>query len=255
MSTSDRRRSSRDGFALVEALAAMAISGFLLLALASVISLMLRTSQRVDRDAQDFEATSRTVDAITRDLAWLKPIRWAGQDAGFVFYGSPTIVMFAEVKNLEASPRVVRLEDAPAKPAAALLRSSAPLLPEATGADDVSFDTPVVMYSGDYAIRFAYYDRIDTGQERLVDNWDRLDRLPVAIRVALIGQTTGRARISVRVPIMMTAEAGCAAPGRGACSFITRNENGFAVDSEGRIVDDTPIDANEDSGWQRFLTP
>jgi hypothetical protein len=75
------RGTDRSGFLLVEALAALSISAFILLGLTSTISLMMRGADRTAARAEEIEIAGRTLAALDREIRLAARPRWSGPAA------------------------------------------------------------------------------------------------------------------------------------------------------------------------------
>lgn len=240
-------RSGAQGFLLVEALATMAISTFLLVAMASVVSLTLRASQRAERTSQDVEETSRTLAALMRDIEQVEPVRWAGAGAGFVFEGTADSLSFARKAPLpdgSFESRFVSFRRAGLD----LIAQERVLPPTATGPGDLGLVSLQDVLQKRYRVQFAYFSRLDAGQEALTDSWDNDSLLPVAVRISLFDRD-GAVRGSVRIPILVDAEPGCAAPGKALCNFVPID----AAAKNDRTPPASDVDADDKLGWLRYL--
>lgn len=248
-----RKGSSTSGFLLVEALTAMAIGALLLVALGSLVSLVLRASDRTASASQEIEETSRIFSTLIDRIESITPQRWAGPSAGFVFEGTETALLFARFAKPSDTATGSRLVII-AGNGANLREEERPLPPDASDIATVtSRETDVVSASlqKGYTVRFAYFSRLRNGQEALTDRWSGRRAMPVAIRVTLTDRN-GERRGSVRVPIRVDAEPGCAAPGQGICSLVPD-----ATSSAGNVppAGGEPIDPDESRGWERYVRP
>lgn len=239
-------RDRRDGYILVEVLATMTISALVLVGLVSVMSLVMRTSGRTGAASQEVEDRGRIVAALTREIEGIRPIRWAGQNPGFVFQGTDHGVVFARriaLPDGTADDRVVFLQGNQKQ----LIRKDVPLLPGYQGFVDLPTNGQPVLLQARYTIRFAYFARLDGGQEALVPAWTRTDQLPVAIRVSLVDDR-GSPITATRIAVHVDAEPGCAAPGHGVCGLYKV----AATDDGNTPATSKPVDAEDSLGWLRY---
>lgn len=215
-------RRDRAGFLLVEALATLAISGGILLGLASVLGLVLRATSQVAARAEELETTGRAVAALDRDIRAMTRARWAGTArASFIFSGAPDKIMFTRAAGQGAGargPSAVVIQSVGTDAGGRLLRAEAPVLPGAGAIPDLQFGAVRNVYEGRNIIRLAYFARPGEGPEGPLDSWPSDVALPAAVRIGVVDTATGKLVSSVRVPVMMEAEAGCAPPGVGFCS-------------------------------------
>ncbi|TCP80122.1 hypothetical protein C8J31_11758 [Rhizobium sp. PP-CC-2G-626] len=247
-----RRGLPTSGFLLVEALTAMAIGALLLVALGSLVSLVLRASDRTASTSQQIEETSRIFSTLIGRIETMTPQRWAGAGAGFVFEGTETALVFARFpKASEAgtgSRLVILTSDGPN-----LREEERSLPPNATDIKavmDRETATTALLQQG-YTVRFAYFSRLPNGKEALTDRWSGRRAMPVAIRIAL-ADARGKLHGSVRVPIRVDAEPGCAAPGQGTCSLVPDDPS---TPENASPAGAAPIDPDDGRGWERYVRP
>lgn len=207
---------------MTEMIVTMAISAFLLVALFSLVSLTVRSFDRTSRMGDELETTSRVLSSLLRDLRLVSRVTFAGEDAGFVFLGTRDRLIYAYdlVHNGSSEMRVANLAGTALPGGYALKRSEATFVPSSTGIKDLAFGAPESVYAGRATVRFAYFDALADGREVLVDEWSEPAKLPAAIRVTLKGGEAGAPELSLRVPLMITAEPGCAAPETATCLSV-----------------------------------
>lgn len=213
----------RDGFLLVEALATLAISAAILAGLASVMGLMLRQADLAATRTDRLEREGRSLDALSRDIRAILRVRWAGlPPRSYVFRGEPDRIVLARARRGESGLRdtvAVILQSTDHEGGGRILRSEARLPPGATAIEQLRFDEPRTLYDGRSLIRFAYVGRGENGgPETLTDAWPVAGTLPVAVRIALVDPVTDALLSTLRVPILVEAEPGCANPGKAFCS-------------------------------------
>ena len=93
-----------------------------------------------------------------------------------------------------------------------------------TGPGDLAFGPATIVYDGPMSFRFSYYDRLESGEEAVIDEWPSARRSPVAVRVAMIDPRTNAVTSSVRIPLWIDAEPGCAFPDEAYCSYVDRRQ-------------------------------
>ena len=247
------RAVSTSGFLLVEALTAMAIGAFLLVALGSLVSLVLRASDRTAATSQEIEEKSRIFSTLIDRIETITPQRWAGAGGGFVFEGTETTLLFARFaksSDTGTGSRLVIL----ASDGASLQEEERLLPPDAStiaAVTDRATDVVSARLQQGYTVRFAYFSRLPDGREALTDRWSGRRAMPVAIRVTL-NDRGGKYQGSVRVPIRVDAEPGCAAPKQRICSLVPD-----AASGAGNMppAGGEPIDPDESRGWERYVRP
>lgn len=223
------RGSPRAGYLLVETLATLAISAAILAGLASVLGLVLRTGDRTAARGEAMEASGRTVAAVAREIRQLARVRWSGAARrSFVFAGEPDRILFARrtrgADGLAETDTVV-LQSVGADGGGRLLRAVAALPTGAESLADLRFGAAAEVYRGPSLIRLAYFGRSrDGGTEILTETWPAATALPVAIRIGVVDPATGRLTSSLRVPVLVDAEPGCADPKTGFCSRVDQSK-------------------------------
>ena len=205
----------------------MAIGAAILVALASVVGLLLRTADQVAARVDEVEQTDRAVAALTREIRFLSRATWSGDARrSFVFAGEPHRIMFARNTPRAGngpSEVVVAIQGVHSKggEGGRLLYSQAPLAPGAGSVQDLRFGPVRTLHDGSSVLRFAYFGRAgEGGGEVLVDDWPSGAGLPSAVRIGIVEPMTGRLLRSVRVPVLIEAEPGCAAPDLAFCSRV-----------------------------------
>lgn len=221
---SPRRGPPGGGFALAEALAALAVSGAVLLGLFSLTDLVSRHARGVAERVEGAEATGRAVAALLREIGLAGRQRWAGPPTGgpFVFLGTADRLLFAldrPVAGPGAPTLAVQFQGASGPRGGELLRAEAALPPTGRELSDLAFAPARVLYSGRWRPRFAYVAAASaTAPEIAVDAWDLPDAMPVAVRLSLTDPETGVSALDLRIPLRIEAEAGCASAARFRCS-------------------------------------
>lgn len=245
---SNTRSRRHDGFLLAEALVTMAIGAFLLVALGSLVRMVVRADTRAAAISGEIEASGRVLNSVARDLRAAGRIRWGGQGSGFVFSGGARRVAFALREPATGSIEFVTFaaQDGVSN---ALIRTTAELPPYASSASELPAGATLPVYTGRLAVRFAYFSRMRSGQEVLTDDWPLSVDMPSAVRIALVDPASNRIAVSLRVPLKIDAEPGCAAPRRAVCSYV---ENGEADALEEADLPREAVDANDPLGWMRY---
>jgi general secretion pathway protein J len=237
------RRFDQAGFLLIEAVAVLAISAVILTGLASILGLALRSGDRVASSVEALEMDTRAVATLRRELQRLARARWAGQaKRSFIFIGEPDRIMFAQSvrkPGMLASAAVVVVQSVAKKSGGGLLHAEANLPPGVTSQEELKFKPAREFYNGHSIFRFAYFSRAENGTETLVETWPSNTTLPSAIRIGLFDAATGGLLSTVRVPILIEAEPGCAAPKVAFCSRASqkeevRNEDGQVPNGRSR---------------------
>lgn len=211
-------RDRSGGYLLIEALATLALSALVIAGLLSLSAVFVRSSDRSAARVERLETGPRTIAAIARDIRALVRLRWAGGGDRFVFLGLPDRIVFAiapvQANGLRA-PLVVAYQ---VPETGVALRAEAPLPAGATTVSDLSFAPARRLSVGAATLRFAYVDRPPAGGEIITDSWDKPDALPFAVRIDRVDPADGRIEASLRAPVVVDAEPGCAAPETNFCS-------------------------------------
>lgn len=245
---SDNQSGRHNGFLLAEALVTMAIGAFLLVALGSLVQIVIRADTRAAAVSGEIEANGRFLDAVARDLRGAGRVRWTGQGSGFVFSGGARRLAFALRDPATGSIEFVTFE-AQDGISNVLVRTAADLPPYTRGASELPAGSALPVYAGRFAVRFAYFSRMRSGQEVLTDDWGSSVDMPSAVRVALIDPATNRIAVSLRVPLKIDAEPGCAAPRRAVCSYVQSGEADALDEAD---LPREAVDANDPLGWLRY---
>lgn len=235
---------------LVEMLVAMAVGAFLLIALASLTSFLLRAYDRTAEAARENENTGRALAALSRDVELALPTRWAGKDAAFVFSGTSTQMLFAR-----ASPsadgldeiQAFRFEVSRTDTSTRLVRYAGTLPPSATASDNLAWNPPVTVYVGSASVAFAYFMKLEGGGEAVLDDWPAGDEMPVAVRASFLPARPGGQVLSLRIPLLIDTELACALPDSENCG-------GGKSETEAGTDDKPagPVEAGDPLGWNHY---
>lgn len=170
------------GFTLIEALAAMALMGLLVSALAAIASHWLPNWNRGLNRIQRSESVSVALDRISADIAASEFIRPDVQTRSVLFDGSETSVTFVRISLGPRGGRgldLVRVAEAGEGDGAVVTRKRVAFAPGRSS--DHAFVDPVVLLQSPYRVSFAY-----TGADRSwTSSWRNAETLPVAVRVTV----------------------------------------------------------------------
>lgn len=259
-------RRGRDGFMLVEALAALALGALVLTALLTFTGVMRRSADTAAARLQTMEVSSRTVATVANEVRNATRLRWAAEPApagpaatrtaqpaatqrviagepaedgdggasngggrserqerrAFVFSGTPDRLLFALLPEQTSGLRAPVLVAYQIDPSGATLRAEGAVPATATGPSAVKLGPVVRIDPGPERLRFAFVDRQPNGGEVIVDAWAEPKRMPAAVRIDRTDPRTGVVLGSVRVPLVIDGEPGCADPDKGFCSRVER---------------------------------
>jgi general secretion pathway protein J len=178
-------RSGVDGFTLIEALAAVAMTGFILIALGTITGQWLPQWRFGFGRVQRLEMLEVGLRRIIADLDAAEYITANNQTRAELFVGDATSVTLARVAaGPGTAPRLELVRLAPGRDARgqALIRTRAPfapLGPDGQIGDQVRFADPVALVRAPFTVSFAY-----AGTDGIWrDAWRDSVELPTAIRV------------------------------------------------------------------------
>ena len=214
MATS-RRATATSGFLLTETLATFTISAFVLLGLVSAASVLLRSVDRSIAQVQNIDDLSRTLEAITRDVASLARARFDGvEPQDYVFRGGPNSLFFAHREiGRDGLPEVhvISLREIVAATGTRLVRADAVLSARATSFDAIHFGSAREFPTGSARLRFSYVAPLQPDGTRSPQrkSWPSGRTLPVAVLVEAVDPASGQSLLTSRVPIRANADIGC----------------------------------------------
>jgi general secretion pathway protein J len=205
----DRRERQR-GFSLIETLAALALTGLVLSALATVTAQWLPNWNRgVDR-IQRSELVGIAMQRIAADLAAAEFVSPGRDVRKPLFEGSALSVTFVRTAigpNVGPGLDVVRIAETTDQGRLVTMRSRAsfaPLPPGSSLSEQIHTRDPVVLLTPPLRLSFAY-----AGPDRIfLDSWQDRDRLPSAIKLTVRDGGSGRVlSVSTVTPVHVDAPA------------------------------------------------
>jgi general secretion pathway protein J len=212
------RRSSKKGsagFTLIETLAALALMGLILSALASITSQWLPNWNRGFERIQRSESVSIALERISADLGASEFMRPDRETRSALFYGSELSVIFARPSfgpNARPGIDVVRIAETTDSQGFVLTRTRAQFMPGV--AEQLNFTDPVVLLRTPYRVSFSYAGRDQIWKS----TWRDAEALPAAVlmtvRDAATERTLGISRIAP-IHVEISAESVCAQGGNG----------------------------------------
>jgi general secretion pathway protein J len=181
------RRTNEAGFTLIEALVALALTGLVLAALATITAQWLPNWNRgVDR-VQRNEQVAIALDRISADLASALYISANREQRQPLFDGSELAVTFVRTAygpNVAPGLDVVRIGETIDRHGFATVRSRSPFGPLPIGAslsEQVVFSDPVVLMRSPFRLSFAY-----AGTDRVwKSSWRGAKKLPAVIMLTI----------------------------------------------------------------------
>jgi general secretion pathway protein J len=218
------------GFSLIEAMATLALTATIILALSSVAGQWLPNWRRGFIDLQRADLLGIGLERLVDDLSAAEYVTRSAGDAAPLFEGDASSVMFVRSAiGPDAYPHleVVRLAEIKEDRGLAMVRTRArfePTAPKPPGApaQTIAFDDPVTLIRAPFHISFAY-----AGPDRLwLPSWKGREQLPEAVRISVRDTVANRvlaastvARVRVTSPgapkLQAQANAGGALPTAG----------------------------------------
>src|SRR6202158_5588256 len=213
MSARVAKRAGEAGFTLIEALAALALTGLVLSALANITSQWLPNWNRGMDRIQRSESLGLGLQRIAADLAAAEYVPANREQRQPLFEGSELSVMFVRTAfgpNARPGLEVVRIGETTDRQELVTVCSRgpfAPLQPATSLSEQLRFGDPVVLLRAPFRLSFSY-----AGQDRVWKSSWHEARLPAAIMLTVRDPATERV-LSVSTVASIHAEA----PAAGNC--------------------------------------
>lgn len=217
------------GYVMIEALAALVLSGLVLASVPLASGMMIRTWQKVTSGSDRLDELATGLSVVRRELSVLQRARWPeGRrqrgEAIYAFLGNPeTVGMVLSGEGRRAAPgedrgdRIVMFTARIDENGSMLMRGSVPMLPDVTGFDQVQLENPVILLNGPWRYRF-FYGVPGAGRLEWRDAWEKEESLPSAIRLDVLDIATGtRVVPPLVVPLRIEADPGCISEEVGPC--------------------------------------
>lgn len=193
------------GFALIESIAVLALSGLVLLTMLIAADLVTRNSAAASRRANEIESLATGFNALRRDLAAAKHIVVGGGEGKILFQGSSTSLgMAVEGGDAGSGDNLVWIATQETDGRRLLVRSAAPLLPQTADFASAEFKDPAVLISGPWTYTFSYAQAVGPSFS-WTSRWSASRELPAAIRVEITHREGGRAISPLVVPLHVDA--------------------------------------------------
>lgn len=216
--TTRRGPSGEAGFTLIEALVALALTGLLLSALATLTAQWLPNWNRGLDRIQNNELVAIAMQRIAADLSAAEYVPPDRERKKPLFEGSELSVMFVRTAlgpNVGIGLDIVRIGETTDRGRLVTVRTRAAFAPFPPGvslSEQFHATDPVVLLHAPLRLSFAYAgpDRIFRG------DWHDQDKLPAAIMLTLREATSERVlSVSTVTPVHVDAPAGKAGNGSG----------------------------------------
>jgi general secretion pathway protein J len=215
------------GFSLIEAMATLALTATIILALSSVAGQWLPNWRRGFVDLQRADLLGIGLERLVDDLSAAEYVTRSAGAVAPLFEGDASSVMFVRsAVGPDAYPHleVVRLAEIKEDRGLAMVRTRASFAPTPPGApaQTIAFGDPVTLIRAPFHISFAY-----AGPDRVwLPSWKGREQLPEAVRISvrdtvanrvLAASTVARVRVTAAgAPKLQTqANAGGALPTAG----------------------------------------
>jgi general secretion pathway protein J len=210
-----KQRIGEFGFTLIETLVALALTGLVLSALATITAQWLPNWNRgIDR-IQRSEVLGIALQRIGADLAAAEYVPANSDSRRPLFDGSELAVMFVRTAlgpNAGPGLDVVRVGETTDGGGLVTVRSQAPfrpLPPASSLSEQIHFGSPVVLLRAPFRLSFAY-----AGPDRIwKSNWHQSDKLPALIRLTVRDAASEKILgISTVTPVHVQAPSDCVQP-------------------------------------------
>ena len=227
------RRGVEAGFTLIESLVALALTGLVLSALASITAQWLPNWNRGLDRIQRSEMIGITLQRIADDLAASQYVPVGGGETKPLFAGSERSVMFVRTAlgpNAGPGLDVVRLSETSDQGGLATVRarmSFRPMPPE-QASDRLRFVEPVLLLRAPYQLSFAY-----AGDDQAWrSSWQDAEKLPAKVRLTVRDSSNGRAISTVATIHVQTLAQGECKQADGKLSDGKCDDNGQAASGQ-----------------------
>lgn len=205
------RRDGEQGFTLIEALAALALTGLVLSALATLTAQWLPNWNRGFDRIQQSELIGISMQRIAADLAAAEFVPANRATRKPLFDGTALSVTFVRTAlgpNAGIGLDVVRISEGTDHGRLVTIRSRAPFAPLPSGlspSEQIRVADPVVLLRPPLRMSFAY-----AGPDRVFrDEWHDKDQLPAAIMLTVRDAASERVlSVSTVTPVHVNAPAG-----------------------------------------------
>jgi general secretion pathway protein J len=196
-----------DGFSLIEAMAAVALTATIVMALSSVTGQWLPNWRRGFVDLQRADLLSLGLERLVEDISAAEYVtQWGGAPAPLFEGDASTVTLVRSAIGPNSYPHLEVVRFAPVKEdrGLALTRTRAPFTPTAPGASAQSFGfgDAVALIRAPFRVSFAY-----AGPDHVwAESWKGQKRFPDAVRVT-IRDTVGNRVLAASTAVRMKVTA------------------------------------------------
>lgn len=216
-------RPGEDGFTLIEALVALALTGLILSSLATLTAQWLPNWNRGFERIQQSELIGISMQRIAADLAAAEFVPAGRAAKKPLFEGTALSVTFVRTAlgpNVGIGLDVVRFGETTDQGRLVTVRSRAPFAPlssDVSLSGQIHFVDPVVLLRVPLRMSFAYADQ----EGAFHDDWHEMDALPKAIKLTLRDAASERVlSVSTVTPIHVNAPARVGKSGSGQADDV-----------------------------------
>lgn len=180
-------RQAQAGFTLFEVLVALALTGLIFSALATITGQWLSSWNRGLFRVQRNEKLAIVLDRLVADLSAAEYVSGSRSSRSPLFEGTETGVTFVRSAlgpNTKPGLEIVRIAETTDGGEPILVRTRAPFVPMAVGdpsVDQIPFADPVVLLRAPFRVMFSY----TAGDGKWSSTWRGQGILPSAVRVSL----------------------------------------------------------------------
>jgi general secretion pathway protein J len=224
----DRALGAKQGFTLLEVLAAFAIASVIIMAIAALMHNVVFSFDRGTSRVSAGEQLLLAADRLAADIGSARFVpQAASAGAGVAFLGAPTKITFVSAGNIDPAPRpddgaptaqeVVSVSVEDADGTTELVRRRAAWRDPHTRLEDVVLGDAVVLVAGQFDASFAFARLAPEGTITWSGSWSGERSLPRLVKLSLRERATGIDLLGgAEFVIRADAPRACARPGAGA---------------------------------------
>ena len=223
-----RADARRQGFTLLELLAALAIGAVIIAASSALVHNVALHFEQGTRTVSNGERVILAIERLAADIGSARFVlrttddRSAPSTTPIAFIGGPATVVFVGSGDVPADQRgeeVVSLTVEQEDDVSRLVRRRAPWFGPRTRFEELSFSDPVTLLGGKFLISFAFGRVSQNGTLAWSDAWQGQASLPRWVRLILRDRATGADLLpETEFVIRADASGGCAQSDSAACT-------------------------------------